>query len=70
MHNPPVAPGERLVIGTCGVGGRFNGDVVAMVTSEPGGRQLTVSRAWRANSAAARFDSISANGVTCEEPAG
>ena len=70
IHDPPVAPGERLVIGTCGVDGRFNGDVIAVVKSESGSRQMTVSRAWRANSAAARFDSISTSGVVCEEPGG
>ena len=70
IDDPPLASGERLVIGTCGVGGKFNGDVVAIVKGDGTGRQLVVSRAWRANPTGARFDINSTSGVVCEEPGG
>jgi hypothetical protein len=66
---PRLLPGQRVVIGTCGLAGRFNGDVIAVV-SESGAHDLQAVRAWRANSSDARFDAISTTGVTCEEPAG
>jgi hypothetical protein len=71
MDDPTLAAGERFVIGTCGVrGGRFDGDIAAIVKSTPGNRQTTVVRAWRANPAGTRFDSIAASGVSCDEPGG
>jgi hypothetical protein len=68
MNLPARTRGERIVIGTCGVGGSFNGDVIALVRNKDG--QPAVVFAWRANPAAARFDTIPTSGVTCDEPRG
>ena len=66
MNLPADTRGERIVIGTCGVAGSFNGDVVARVRNK--GKDSDVVFAWRANPAAARFDTIPTSGVTCDEP--
>jgi hypothetical protein len=67
MDDPPIRPVDRRVIGTCGVYGKFEGDIIAVVKEVPGRKYTTVYRAWRANPAAARFDSISTQGVECED---
>jgi hypothetical protein len=70
MDDPTLSPGERLMIGTCGArGGRFSGDVIATVNGKSASPQTAI-RAWRANPATSRFESIPTNDVVCEEPAG
>lgn len=69
MHEPEHARDQQLVVGTCEVGGKLAGDVFALAQTTPRGEKTaSATHAWRANTKAARFDTIAPVNVVCSEP--
>jgi hypothetical protein len=65
---PPLAPDERLLIGSCDIGGRLDPALVAIVVADAGAARYTrIRQAWRVRPAEGRFEVVPVRGITCEE---
>jgi len=65
---PPLAPDERLLIGSCDSGGRLDPALVAIAVADAGATRYTrIRQAWRARPTDGRFEVVPVRGITCEE---
>lgn len=65
---PPLAPDERLLIGSCDAGGRLDPALVAIVVADSGAARYTrIRQAWRVRPTDGRFEVVPVRGITCEE---
>jgi hypothetical protein len=71
LNIPAVAGDEQLFIGSCDVGGKLDGSVVAVAEHKRGQKMhKVIRRAWRADVATKSFVVIPGTGITCELPGG
>lgn len=69
LRIPPLAPDERLLIGSCDRNGGLDPRIVAIVVADSGATRFTkVRQAWRANPGMGQFDMLPVAGIVCDEP--
>jgi hypothetical protein len=69
LQIPRVAGDERLFIGSCDVGGKLDGGVLAVAVFERNVTQYKqIRRAWRADPGSGAFVVIPTDKIVCEDP--
>jgi len=65
---PPLAPDERLFIGSCDANGHLDPALVAIVVADSAAARYTrIRQAWRVRPAEGRFEVVPVRGIMCEE---
>lgn len=65
---PPLAPDERLLIGSCDANSHLDPALVAIVVADSAAARYTrIRQAWRVRPADGRFEVVPVRGITCEE---
>jgi hypothetical protein len=65
---PPLAPDERLLIGSCDANGHLDPALVAIVVADSAAARYTrIRQAWRVRPSDGRFELVPVRGIACEE---